>query len=241
LQTGCNAAQRLKKSVHHPVSGVIPHSPAMNLKLTVEDDVSHRLARFRDSLENPAALHADLGRRLANDLREHFRVRQMNGPRNRLGAPSSGFWAEIRDSVNDGEVAADGVVVTISDPRFVQKYYGGTIRADGKLLAIPARTEAYGKSPRNFPFLRAVFFGPGKIALVETERTKLRKTRGGGFKGSEVPTVGLVWYWLKEEVYQEKDPNALPPATALMAGLLDTAEKHIRRQIQTAENAPKQT
>ncbi|HEX7860815.1 MAG TPA: hypothetical protein VF773_10840 [Verrucomicrobiae bacterium] len=207
----------------------------MNVTVTAIEDASHRLARFRNSLDDKKDFDADLGRRLANDLREHFRLRQLNGPRNQFGAPSSGFWSDIRDSVNDGELVNDGVVVTISDPRFVQKFYGGTIKGDGKLLAIPARAEAYGRSPRNFPFLKAVFFRSGAIALVETERTKLRRTKTG-FKGSAVQTAGMVWYWLKEEVHQDRDPNALPATTALMAGLLDTAEKHINRKINEAHS-----
>lgn len=202
----------------------------MNLEITVEDDVSGRLAELQAKLDDATDFRADLGRRLSNDLREWFRGRQSSGPRNKLGAPSSGFWREIRDSVNDGEVVRDGVVVTISDPRFNQKYYGGTIKADNKLLAIPARTEAYGNSPRIFPFLTVIFFKSGAKALVETERTQLGKGRGK--KGSrQVNTAGMVWYWLVESVTQERDPQALPSEEVLLRGLLDTGEKHIKRTV----------
>lgn len=210
----------------------------MKITLEFRDDVSGRLAKLDASINDPAAFHADLGRRLANDLREWFRERQLNGPRNKFGAPSSGFWREIRDSVNDGEVQGDGVTVTIADTRFNQKYYGGTIKADDKLLAIPARTEAYGSSPRLFPFLTAIFFrSTGTKALVETERTKLGK--GGGKKGSsEVKTAGMVWYWLVDSVSQERDPQALPPENALIAGLMDTAQKHWARTVTEIQTSP---
>lgn len=214
----------------------------MNAVLVIDDDASWRLKRFEERLENPAVFREDLGRRLANDLREHFRQRQMEGPRNRLGASSSGFWNEIRSSVNDGEVVSDGVQVTISDPRFAQKYFGGTIKADDKLLAIPARTEAYGKSPRLFSNLKAVFFRSGAGALVSEEpgsaRAKGEKRIGGKTEKERGRVEGMVFYWLVEEVTQAADPEALPGADAILRGLMDTAEKHAAREIGRIEAMP---
>lgn len=207
-------------------------SPYMNVAITIQDDVTGRLAKLESQLGDATDFRADIGRRLANDLREHFRGRQLNGPRNKFGAPSGGLWGEIRDSVNDGEVVSDGVTVTIADPRFNQKYFGGTITADDKLLAIPARSEAYGKSPRLFSNLKAIFFRSGAIALVqETPSTpRARGEKRIGTKREE----GMVYYWLVGSVTQQKDPDALPSEAALLAGILDTGEKHLARIVREA-------
>jgi hypothetical protein len=206
--------------------------------IKVDDTASPDLARLVNAMTNRIALYKDILRRIANDLRAHFRQRQQAGPRNKFGAQSSGFWAEIRDSVNDGEITSvDGGKVGIAHPAIAQKVYGGTIRKDDKKLAIPARMEAYGKSPRMFDFLRAIVFQSGAVALVEAERTEITRTRGinkdfgySNFKGAEARGIGSVWYWLVDSVTQKADPNALPKKEVLEAGMLDTAQKHFERQ-----------
>lgn len=235
LQAVCNELQRGfsgDDEGKNGSAGASPHrSPrkgVMNQTISIKDDVSHRLAELFLGVENREALHDDLGRRLANDLRDHFTEREIAGPRNKLGAPSSGFWADNAGSVNDGEIASDGVTVTISDHRFNQKVYGGPIRMDDVLLAIPARTEAYGKSPRIFSNLKFIFFAnTGTKALVQfkpTEKRQKGEKRIGGVKDE-----GLVFYWLKEEVTQAADPKALPTREKMITGIIDTAEKHFNR------------
>jgi hypothetical protein len=205
----------------------------MNVNVSIQDDASGRLLRFEQSISNPEAFRDDIGRRVANDLRAWFFGRQGDHSRNKFGGRSSGFWSQLRDSVSDGKTENDGVSVTISDPRFNQKYYGGDIRADTKLLAIPARAEAYDRSPRTFDNLKAIFFRSGAIALVEADRTAIKRTKKG-FK-SKGETGGMVYYWLVKGVHQVKDPDALPSEARLLAGILDTAEKHYNREVRKAQ------
>lgn len=195
----------------------------------IKDSASGDVARLVSAIRDRLALHKDMARRMANDIRSHFLKRQQSGPRNKFGAPSSNFWADVRDSVNDGEGLPDGGRVAIAHAAAAQKYYGGTITKDDKLLAIPARREAYGKSPRLFDFLRVIVFKSGTVALAEAERSDVRRVKNA-FKGSQAKTAGLVWYWLVDKVTQKKDPNTLPPRETLEAGLLDTAQKHFERQ-----------
>lgn len=212
----------------------------VNLKINVVDQVSPGPEYLTKALEDRTALNADIGRRVANDLRKHFAMRQAEGPRNKFGAPTSNFWGEVRQATSDAEPTDNGGTVTIAHPAIAQKVYGGTIRADDKLLSIPARAEAYGKSPRTFANLKAIFFEHGG-ALVEVDATKVRsrKTKDGGRKFSSGGTLGgLVFYWLVEQVTQKKDPDALPSEAVLLEGILDTGRKHIERIVERGAESP---
>ena len=94
-------------------------------------------------------------------------------------------------------------------------------------VAIPARAEAYNKSPRLFSNLRLICFRSGAKALVAedpiTPRVKGEKRIGGS------RSAGLVFYWLVDAVHQDKDPEALPDPTQFAAALEDTARKHLAR------------
>ncbi len=80
-------------------------------------DISMRLAR-------PERAFKVAANALANRLKKHFRER--NQEPNAEGWKKSGFWAQIRDSVQVIETGA-GAVVQINDPRFNLKFYGGTV------------------------------------------------------------------------------------------------------------------
>lgn len=192
-----------------------------------EGNGSAKLLALMAEARDGVALREDLGRRCANELREHFTKRNVEGPRNKLGATSSGFWGEIGGKVDDGRVTGEDVVISIADPRFAQRFYGGPIKMDDHLLAIPARTEAYGKSPRLFSNLKFVFFehSAALIQFKPTEKKKPGEKRIGGKQDQ-----GIVFYWLvKETRPQAADPDALPSRESLTAALLDTAAKHLTR------------
>lgn len=198
----------------------------MSATYTLTGDAVERLQFLVAGVENREALNADLGRRLARDLRDYFGQRNVEGPRNKLGAPSSGFWGEIRDSVLDSKADAEGALVVISDVRFVQKFFGGDIHKDDHMLAIPARAEAYGHSPRDFSNLKAIFFEHGAALIAMAPRVSRIK---GEKRIGQVREAGLIFFWLVDVVHQVKDEEALPPEGDLMAGLLDTAGKHVKR------------
>jgi hypothetical protein len=204
----------------------------MNLTYDIQDNVLHRLGDLSRLAVDREALNDELGRQLAEDLRAHFRMRSVDGPRNKLGAPSSGFWEGILKSVSDGETDSGGVTVTISEPAFIQKFYGGIIRMNNKLLAIPARTEAYNHSPTDFSNLKAVFFRSGAIALesFEPETKRAKGEMRVHQKGARAKkSMGLIYYWLARAVEQAPDPAALPKPDVEAARLLETVERHVNR------------
>jgi hypothetical protein len=185
---------------------------------------------------DPVAFHRDLGVRAGEELRDHFRDRNVNGPRNKLGARSSGFWGEIMDSVGQPEADATSATVTISDPRINQKVYGGTIKMDDRLLTIPNRPEAYGRSPRLFTNLKVIMFKRPKKAVGALVAADDRKFVGPKVPGKRAKfkrdELGRrpVFYWLLREIGpQAPDPHAFPAEEKLQSALADTAEKHLNR------------
>jgi len=192
---------------------------------TLKDEITPALREAMALLGDAAGLNKRLGRECALQLRRHFQERETDGPRNRFGAPSSHFWADVRESVGEARVTADGAEVPIAHPAIAQKVFGGTIAKAAKKLAIPARTEAYHKSPRLFSDLRVIPFRSGATALVKDAVKLERGQRGIGRKRD----AGMVFYWLKDEVHQAADPRALPDDAALSAALLARLQKIIAR------------
>jgi hypothetical protein len=108
-----------------------------------------------------------------------------------------------------------------------------------KLLAIPARAEAYGKSPRDFSHLRFAVLA-GHPALVQNEHTKIswRKDRKTGKKrmvrgatvGSNDDAKAPVFYFLAPKATIRKNPNVLPTRDevleAVTAGVNDYLGAH---------------
>jgi hypothetical protein len=103
-----------------------------------------------------------------------------------------------------------------------------------KWLSIPARAEAYGKSPRLFDDLVFVLLGPDKAILVESDRSEIKiGKRGVKVMGSR---GGLVMYWLRRKVTQSKDPKALPSRQTMEANILTSARDELRRQLAKVRN-----
>lgn len=161
-----------------------------------------RINRFVEQTKNPAGLMRVLGREAANRLKTHFRAK--NKTPNKLGGKRENFWRQVGASVQNPVVAGDGhsVSVSINDPRFAQKVFGGTITAKrAKALTIPVTPEAYGRSASTFEQETGL-----KLFLV--------KTGQGAFANAVLATQrgkGLqVEYILTKSVDQPPDPTALP-------------------------------
>lgn len=177
----------------------------------IQGTALHRVRRIAAQVRNPRALFADVGRRVANELRKHYRDLDAKHP-NRMGGKRVHFWNQVRSSVSDAKATSRGAKIIISHPAILQKLYGGTIKSDDKLLAIPANAAAYGRSPRVMgDRIRFVLFGrTGTKALVDR-------------------SSGQVMYWLKEQVTQKAFPNTLPKESDLARAIEDTAQKHLNR------------
>ena len=162
------------------------------------------------------------------EISRHLRALQARG--NQMGWPSKGFFAgkagSVERNVGVSRYAANEVVISIADPRFVHRLEGGTVtgkrmsrKGKGvKKIAIPLTAEAYAASGKgsladSMPGLRAIKLKNGKSFLV--------RTRG---KHTEFLFV------LKDSVTHSKHPEEAPDEQVLArAGLLgmDLAAKRL--------------
>lgn len=172
----------------------------------------------------PRAVLVAAGRAGRNELVKHFRQKNRDNP-NKLGGPRQNFWNAVARSTqtpipNEGN---NSVTVSITDPRFGQKLFGGTIRAKRvRNLAIPLTPEAYGRSPRTFEAETGL-----KLIFI--------RTRGGGILGtrrSEYSQFLQVEYLLKPSVTQQADPTALPDHQRLADVVTQAAQSALDRQLQ---------
>lgn len=140
---------------------------------------------------------------------------------NRFGV-RGGFWNRMLAGTRAGGDAAAGFVAM---PREVAlRFFGGTVFPQkGKYLAIPARAEAYGKSPRVFNDLRFIPFRSGARALVQREQTVLkfgRKRKDGSRKVSGRQTGGGVFFWLVPSATIQANRDVIPTDEEMKAGAL---------------------
>lgn len=125
----------------------------------------------------------------------------------------SSFW---NDMLSATHTSSDGDAGILSMPSAVHlRAEGGTVvPTEAENLAIPARTEAYGKSPRDFNDLRLIIFGSGTLALVQQDQQAIKYGRKHK-DGSRTITPGEVkggeiYFWLVPEATIEGDPDVLP-------------------------------
>jgi hypothetical protein len=190
----------------------------------VDQSTAQDLGRIADQVRNPVAMLKVIGRRGANELKSHFRARNLEG--NKLGGRRSNFWRQIADSVNSPVIEGSTAVrVSITDPRFLQKVFGGTIRAkNAGALTIPVDALSAGRTA-------SVFEHATGIQLF------LLRKKGGGMSNLLAGIVSekevKVFYVLVKEVDQVKDDNALPPRDRFNAAILDEATQFLDREIRS--------
>jgi hypothetical protein len=163
-------------------------------------------------------------------FQKHFQ----NAPSNKQGYPSTGFWKDAARATNYQATNA-GVVISVNQVGVRQRYQGGDIfPVNGKYLAIPARAETYGKTPREFDNLTVAFGRNGPYALVEAAATKVtlgRKSRGtAGVRSFDTQvTGGLVMFWLVKSASQKPDPTVLPDERDIQEVAKETIDAVIER------------
>ena len=146
------------------------------------DTATQSLEALRDKLAGGRRrpLMKTLGRAARNEYRSWFRAHDATP--NAKGFPRSHFWRrEIAQATElDLSRTTDSAATIVIASRAINAHvYGGTWgpRPGRKNLAIPLRTEAYGKNPRDNPipglfFLRSRL-GKGGGYLVKREGKKL--------------------------------------------------------------------
>lgn len=194
----------------------------ISAKLTVTDLIQPRLNQIIAEVKSPEALYKDCGRRLNNELRSWFARREgEDAPKH--GERSTHFWNDIRNSVQNPVTDPRGVTVEILDPRFPQKVFGGTITAKNvDALTVPISPLAHGR----------------RASVFEAETGyQLFRPKGHNVLDAVIGGQAVSIYALVKSVTQAADPRALPPDAVLQEAIMDTAEKHLARQVDQANNA----
>jgi hypothetical protein len=165
--------------------------------------------------KRPRALLGVAGREVANRLKAHFRDKDSSEP-NRLSDRRTHFWLAVARSVQNPVVESDYTVsVSINDPRFAQKLFGGPIRAKlAGALTIPVEERAYGRSAKTFEAETGLTLILIRTGTGNFEHAILAVKEGKGL---------TVEYILTKSVNQQADTDALPDKTALEAAIIARA------------------
>jgi len=172
---------------------------------------------------------------VANQLKSHFRKKDRTGA-NKLSDRRSHFWQQVAQSVSQPEQTGfNAVSVSITDPRFAQKLFGGTIRAkNAEALTIPVEERAYGRTAATFERETGL-----KLFLVKTGNSGLEDAVLA-VKEDPKAKMFTVEYLLTKSVTQSADPDALPQKAALEQAILARSQRMLDRQNQ-AENPTPET
>ena len=180
--------------------------------------------------KNPKAVLLNSGRELGNQLRAWFRQRDKTNV-NRLSERRVHFWLQVAQSVNQPQMEGPTrVSVTISDPRFAQKLFGGTITAKAaEALTIPVEERAYGRTAATFERETGL-----KLILVKTGGSAANTMENAVLAVADPndPKRLTVEYVLTKSVNQQADPEALPPKAQLEAAILSRAQRVLDRETQ---------
>jgi hypothetical protein len=145
-----------------------------------------------------------------------------------LGATRTGVYQQAAQGTSQPEVSREGVSISIHQVAIAQRFFGGTIEpVNAKFLAIPARSEAYGKRPNQFDNLRVIIFKSGAGALVSKEPPS--GTRRNRIAGS-AREPGLIFYWLVKQAIQEADHTVLPTEEEMLNAAVESAQEYIGKQ-----------
>ena len=213
----------------------------MSYAITIDvpvDTARPALTRLRNKLRNPARLHKAAARGALPVLQEQFRENARTN-KNKFGARGS-FWNRM---LSGTRVETDANAATLAMPAAIGlRVHGGTVEpVKSKYLAIPARKQAHGKSPRDFNDLRFVpLLGRGKGgALVQREQQKISYKKdgtigrgrklGGRDKEGRLP----VFYWLVPSATIQGDKTLLPTKAQLLAGAEQGLRAYLRPKQET--------
>lgn len=189
----------------------------MSVAITIEGagSTAAKLAALAGKLERPTALYKIVEEQAKNQLKLHFRDRDTIP--NKLGGRRSHYWQRIAESVSSSQTG-EGVVITIGDPTFRQKVFGGTISSSKGPLAIPVNAEAVGIYAKDFTKYKlfVVRNGAGSVAALAARTNPDSKTLE-------------VFYILVPSVTQAPDKDALPDMRLLELGLVERASSYVDR------------
>jgi hypothetical protein len=183
----------------------------------IRDGLSPLLEALRLKLANRQQMNAAVAQSMATPIKKNF-LDLASTNHNSFGVRST-FWGLMNASVAPGADDAGGWISM--DRAVALRFFGGTVYPGPgkKALSLPARSEAYGKSPRDFNDLRVIVLGLGPsggpiAALVQNDQQKIsygRKRKNGVRPvqpGDEIG--GGVFFWLVPSATIRPDPTVLP-------------------------------
>jgi len=207
------------------------------ITLTINDQRLRDLGQLAVWVGRGEEVTAVGGRAVAGFLRDY--LFDLDAERaNRLGGPRTHFYADAARAVQNPQADGNSVVISINHLGLAQRLFGGTITAGHgissrtgqltSLLAVPARAEAYGKTPGEFDDLEFVPTRTGGMLVQALQVQIIRGKRKGEWRDE---TVGaLAMYWLVPEVTQAADPTVLPSGRAMAGCAADAMEDYLDRK-----------
>jgi hypothetical protein len=203
---------------------------ALKIAVSGLDEVQKNVA---GALTSPEALTVGSGA-MANLTRNHLWALEGSRP-NQLGGARTNFWSNAAKSILLGTPLKDSMAFTINQVGLAQRWLGGTIKAGAgissktglatKFLAIPARSESYGKTPGEFSDLTFQPRGHDRGSLVQ----KLYGPEGSS--GVSNVVASLVMFWLVPEVTQRADPSVLPTEGELATAAAGAMGSYLSRKL----------
>lgn len=201
----------------------------MSVTIEILDEAIPAVQRLGAALNSGERLNRAVSEAALPVFQGHFRGLASSN-KNRFGT-RGGFWNRMLSGTKAAATAEEAIVRM---PReMALRYYGGTVTPKGgaKNLTIPARTEAYNKSARDFNDLRFVQFRSGAKALVQRDQTKIsyRKNKRTGetklVRGKE--QGGMVFYWLVPSATIRGNKDVLPSEDQIIAGALKGLDAYL--------------
>ena len=163
---------------------------------------------------------------------------------NKLGGPRTHFFYNAAKSVEQPKLSGAEAKVRIPWTGLAQRWLGGHIEAGAgtssssggptKYLAIPARAEAYGKTPGEFDDLQFVKLKGDRAMLVQAMQTQFisgKKLKNGQRDYSTVTVGGLVMFWLVTSVDQAPDPHVMPAESEMVEAARYHMDNYLSRQL----------
>jgi len=193
-----------------------------DMQITINDTRAREVLSAIAAATGSTGIRQVMGRSATNLIQRHLRDINQARP-NRLGGRRENFYAKAADSTHFRDTP-EGVTVSVTHTGFALRYYGGTVRpVNAKALAIPARPEAYGYSPREFADLFMVW-KPGRAVGLLARRAGARLE---------------VLYFLVSKATIPADPSLLPDHATIHAAVAKSLNSYFSR-IAARQASPEQ-
>ncbi len=179
--------------------------------IQIHDEATGALLAMGRGLAGDSLRHS-LGGSVLNLVQDHLRGLDSSRA-NRMGGVRTHFYGNAAESAHYS-VAGDGLVVSITEEGFAQRYFGGDLTPQSKKwLTIPARSETYGHRAGEFD-LQFVPIRADLAMLVSKEGNRgsylTTNTRGKRVRRTKDIEGGVAMFWLVKAVHQDPDPSVLP-------------------------------